>query len=73
MWYNCPKCGITLDFDFDENTIPVEDGVPTTFDDVETHHIIKGEMWCPKCKKRYLFEEHWRITLENFKTIEIEY
>lgn len=74
LWYNCPICGLPVDFDYDANTLPIDDdNLPTVFDDVETHHFTEGELWCTKCKRRFLFKEHWKISLEDFTTTEIEY
>ena len=74
MWlYKCPICKSNIDFDYDDNTIPTEDEMYNLFDNTENECVIKGEMWCPKCHKRYNFAEHWTVKLNKFIITEIEY
>lgn len=74
MWlWKCPKCGDKIDFDYDDETIRTDEEMLELFDYEDNSYVIKGEMWCTKCHKRYLFEEHWKITLDKFTTTEIDY
>lgn len=74
MWlYKCPICKQNIDFDYDENTIPDEDEMLEFFNEKYNEITIEGEMWCPKCSKRYSFKEHWVNTLKNFTVTEIPF
>ena len=72
MWlHKCPVCKRKIDFDWDGSSLPEDEDIwGEICDSKNNKFIIKGEMWCTHCLKRYSFEEHWAISLEQFKITE---